>query len=300
MKISLIGLSGCGKTSIYLTTLGGMVHNKVKKLSPTIMYDVRNHNYLGLQISLWDFGGQEKYREAYLESPEVLANTTVLICVLDLHCPQDFNDAKTYFEDVYSTIKQNGGNPITYIFYHKYDTEDYPNEQLQKNLAEAKALSIFPKLKPVSHLTSIYKQNKLSEIMKQILIADFENLRHNVEQAQKSLQELHSKIIVCDINGNIVTHNIRGFTTGMKLREDLWDYISGCNILRETFLTTKSAKFSAKSHEKKLDLYIFSYILCVLIVAEENSPTDPQEYIDNLLNEMQIFADLIIEADKAE
>jgi ABC-type dipeptide/oligopeptide/nickel transport system ATPase component len=177
MKISLVGLSGCGKTSIYLTTLGGMVPTKVKKLSPTIMYEVRNHNYLGLQISLWDFGGQEKYREAYLESPEVLANTTVLICVLDLHRPQDFNTAKTYFEDVYSTIKQDGENPLPYIFYHKSDTEDYPNEQLQKNLARAKALSIFAKLKHVSHLISIYRQNELSEIMRQILIADIENLR---------------------------------------------------------------------------------------------------------------------------
>jgi hypothetical protein len=35
-------------------------------------------------------------------------------------------------------------------------------------------------------------------------------------------------------------------------------------------------------------------------MTEEKSPTDSQERIENLLNEIQIFADLIIEADKAD
>ena len=68
MKISVVGLSGCGKTSIYSTTLGGMTPMEVKDLGPTVMYEVKSHNYLGLQISLWDFGGQEKYRQSYLDS----------------------------------------------------------------------------------------------------------------------------------------------------------------------------------------------------------------------------------------
>ncbi|MHA1443742.1 MAG: ADP-ribosylation factor-like protein [Candidatus Hodarchaeales archaeon] len=108
MKISVVGLSGCGKTSIYSTTLGGMTPMEVKDLGPTVMYEVKSHNYLGLQISLWDFGGQEKYRQNYLETPKLLANTTILIFVIDLHTPENFEQADQYFSDIYSAVKEQG------------------------------------------------------------------------------------------------------------------------------------------------------------------------------------------------
>ena len=228
MKISLVGLSGCGKTSIYSTTLGGMTPLEVKHLGPTVMYEVKTHNYLGLQISLWDFGGQEKYRQSYLETPNILANTTMLIFILDLHHPEDFEKANEYFSDIYSAIKDGGGDPKLHIFYHKYDTEDYQESLLQENFSN----------------TSIYRQEELSEIFRQILIVDFEKLRKSVENAQNQLSELKSKIIVSDVNGNVITHNIKGFSTGIQLREDLRDYILPCNVLRENFLSTESASFS--------------------------------------------------------
>ena len=293
MKISLVGLSGCGKTSIYFTTLGGMAPTEVKDLVPTVMYEVKSHYYLGLQISLWDFGGQEKNRKRYLETPKILVNTTILICVLDLHCPQDFNKAKTYFEDVYFAIKQGGGDPRLYIFYHKHDTEDYPKKQLKKNLTKAKALSIFSDLKPESYITSIYRQEELNEILRQILIADFKQLRENVEQVRKHLLKLHSDIIICDMNGNVITHNIKWFATGMQLEEDLRDYILGCNLLCNHFFSTESMIFSAKSQEKKLDLYVLDHVLTVLVMTDEDAPADPSEGIEDLLKEMQIFADMI-------
>ena len=177
MKISLVGLSGCGKTSIYSTTLGGMTPSEVKHLGPTVMYEVKTHNYLGLEISLWDFGGQEKYRQSYLETPKILANTTKLIFILDLHHPEDFDKANDYFFDIYSAIKDSGGDPQVHIFYHKYDTEDYPKTQLQENLEKAKQLPFILELKPESSITSIYRQEELSEIFRQILIADFDKLK---------------------------------------------------------------------------------------------------------------------------
>ncbi|UCG03749.1 MAG: hypothetical protein JSW11_07135 [Candidatus Heimdallarchaeota archaeon] len=293
MKISIIGLNACGKTSIYLTTLGGMAPNEVKDLDSTVLYEVWNHYYLGLQISLWDFGGQEKYRSSCLETPKLLVNSTILICVLDLHCPQDFNKARSYFEDVYFSIKQNGGDPRLYIFYHKYDTKDYPKKQLEKNLALAKALFNSSVLKPKSYLTSIYRQEELNEILRQILIADFKQLKKNFEQVRKRLLNLPSDIIICDMNGNVITHNIKWFTTGMQLEEDLRDYVFGCNMLSHYFFSTKSTSFSAKSHEKKLDLYVLNHVLTVLIITYEDTPVDPSEGIKDLLKEVQIFADVI-------
>jgi small GTP-binding protein len=298
MKISLVGLSGCGKTSIYSTTMGGMAPMEVKNLGPTVMYEVKSHNYLGLQISLWDFGGQEKYRQSYLETPKLLSNTTILILVLDLHSPESFDEANRYFTDVYSAIKGSGGDPRLLVFYHKYDTEDYVESKLKENLNKAKELPFIHEYEPDSFITSIYRQEELSEIFRQILVSDFEQLQESVEQAQEHLAKLNSKIIISDVNGNVVTHNIKGFSTGIQLREDLRDYIFACNVLRENFLDTESASFSASSDQKNLKLHVFKYVLSVLIMADDDTKTDPPEAIDGLLREMEIFADLIVDASR--
>lgn len=301
MKISLVGLSGCGKTSIYSITLGGMAPMEVKDLGPTVMYEVKSHNYLGLQISLWDFGGQEKYRQSYLETPKLLANTTILIFVLDLHHPEDFADANRYFSDVFSAIQEYGGDPRLVILYHKYDTEDYPKEQLEENLVRAKELPFICENSPEFFITSIYRQEELSEVFRQILIADFEKLKESVENAQKHLMKLNSKVIVSDVNGNVITHSIKGFSTGIQLREDLRDYILSCNVLRENFLSSNSASFSAVSDTKKLKLHIFSFVLAVLLMVDEGAAVaDPPEDIEALLKEMEIFAELIIDASEEE
>jgi GTPase SAR1 family protein len=300
MKISLVGLSGCGKTSIYSTTMGGMSPMDVKDLGPTVMYEVKSHNYLGLQISLWDFGGQEKYRQSYLETPKLLANTDILILVLDLHFPDQFERADNYFKEVYRAIKENGGDPRIKIFYHKYDTEDYPKDKLEENLKKAKELPFIKEINPKPFITSIYRQEELSEIFRQILVSDFEKLKTSVEHAQEHLSKLKSKIIISDVNGNVVTHNIKGFATGIQLREDLRDYILACNVLRENFLTTESASFSAISDKKRLKLHVFSYVLAVLIMIDEGGEFDPPEIIENLLKEMEIFAELIIDASREE
>ena len=295
MKISLVGLSGCGKTSIYSITMGGMTPIDVKDLGPTVMYEVKSHNYLGLQISLWDFGGQEEYRKSYLETPKLLTNTNILVCVLDLHSPDTFDKANQYFQDVYNSIIENGGEPKVKIFYHKHDTQDYPQDKLDENLTKAKELSFISQFSSETFLTSIYRQEELSDIFRKLLISDFEKLQESVEHAYNHLAKLNSKIIVSDVNGNVVTHNISGFATGIQLREDLRDYILACNVLRENFLTTESAAFTANSETKKLKLHVFHYVLSVLIMEDEDTKADPPEAIEELLKEMGMFADLIID-----
>ncbi len=300
MKISVVGLSGCGKTSIYSTTFGGMTPNEVKDLGPTVMYEVKSHNYLGLQISLWDFGGQEDYRKSYLETPMLLANTTILIFVLDLHHPEDFHLADEYFDDVYTAIKDQGGDPRIKIFYHKYDTEDYDETKLEDSLAKAKKLPFIVKHTPREFLTSVYRQEELNDFIRQIMIADFEELKKSVEGAQEQLSKLKSKIIITDVNGNVITHNIKGYSTGIQLREDLREYILACNVLRENFLTSESAFFTASSAVKKLEAHIFSYVLTVLLMIDEEEPADSPEELAELLKEMEIFAELLIEISSEE
>ena len=136
----------------------------------------------------------------------------------------------------------------------------------------------------------------MSEFIKQILIGDFEQLRKSVEGAQEALSKLKSKIIISDVNGNVITHNIKGFASGIQLREDLRDYILACNVLRENFLGADSSFFEASSDKKKLNIYIYNYVLAVMLMLDEGAPADTPEAIQDLLSEMKLFAEMIIEA----
>ena len=75
-------------------------------------------------------------------------------------------------------------------------------------------------------------------ILRDILVANYEDLQKHVQNAEKQLAEIKAKIIVSDVSGNVIVHNVPGISSGLQLRGDLRDYISACNTLRENFFMT--------------------------------------------------------------
>ncbi|NHI92198.1 MAG: hypothetical protein EAX96_06810 [Candidatus Lokiarchaeota archaeon] len=300
MKISLVGLSGCGKTSIYATTFASKKPEETKEFAPTVMYEIRNHPYLGVNVSFFDFGGQEDYRSSYFEKPDVFKETNVLIPIIDLHDPEKMSEAEIYFKKIVDTLKNLSLSPEVIIFYHKYDSEGYQKELLEANLKKAK--SVFPKIfagfKCKESITSIYEQEKLSIIFRDILLANYADIEQHVENAEKQLSEISAKIIVSDISGNVIVHNVPGISTGLQLRADLRDFISSCNTIRENFFNTDSVKFvgSTKEADKEIDIYIFKYILSVLIMGANLEDKKTAEQLEILLKDLELFADLVVKA----
>ncbi len=127
MKISLVGLSGCGKTSLYLIGFTEATPEQTKSLSPTILYETRRHPFLGLNVGIWDMGGQEEFREEYMQKPEVFKGTDILIPVVSLHEPGTFEEARDYFKDLLELYRKNNEKPRIFLFLHKYDTERIDN-----------------------------------------------------------------------------------------------------------------------------------------------------------------------------
>lgn len=300
VKISLVGLAGCGKTSIYGTTFAGKSPIETKDFAPTVMYEVRRHPYLGLNVAIFDFGGQAQYRDSYLEKPEIFAETDVLIPIVDLHDAAKFETAKEYFLKIMDLYEKSVKKPIIIIFLHKYDTEEFDKDQLETNLKKAK--DIFPKAlekwNPKVQITSIYDREKLSMILRDILVANYESLQEHVQNAEKQLAEINAKIIVSDVSGNVIVHNVPGISSGLQLRGDLRDFISSCNTLRENFFMTDSAVFQGESEksEKQLELHVFKFILSVLIMRGKDIDVDSEQKIKTLLKDMRLFADLVVSA----
>ncbi|MHA1269470.1 MAG: ADP-ribosylation factor-like protein [Candidatus Helarchaeota archaeon] len=300
MKISLVGLSGCGKTSIYATTFAFKRPEDTEHFAPTVMYEVRNHPYLGLNVSIFDFGGQSQYRESYLEKKEVFKETDILIPIIDLHDKNSFQEAANYFSKIVEAFRTFDRRPRVVIFYHKYDSKNFEKEALEVNYQEAKKMiaEIFKDCDTTEYKTSIYNQEQLSMIFRDLLVANYKDLQKQVESAQDLLKNISAKIIISDINGNVIVHNVSGVATGLQLRADLRDFISSCNTLRENFFRSDSVRFAGTTQEsnKEINIYIFKYILSVLIMGENLSDEKFQESISQLLKDMELFAQLVVKA----
>lgn len=299
MKISLVGLSGCGKTSLYSVAFAEKTPEDTKNLAPTILYETRRHPFLGLQVGIFDFGGQEDYRREYMEKPEVFKGTDILIPIVDLHDPNNFAQAKEYFEGLLDIYRKNNEKPKIFLFLHKYDVEDYQKELLDTNVKNAKELflDMFKDYDFNYMLTSIYEHDKLAKTFRDILIASYADLKSHVEKAEELLQEIKAKIIVSDISGNVIVHNVQGVSSGLTLRSDLRDFINACNTVRENMFMNDSATFKGISEDgKEIELYIIKYILSVLVMKSGEIDMGSQDKISTLLNDMKLFADLVISA----
>jgi GTPase SAR1 family protein len=299
MKISLVGLGGCGKTSLYSVAFAEKSPQDTKALSPTILYETRRHPFLGLQVGIFDFGGQEQYRKEYMEKPDIFKGTDILIPIVDLHDPNNFDQAKEYFMGLLDIYRKNNEKPKVFLFLHKYDSEQYEKELLDTNVKKAKEIfvDIFKDYDFEYMLTSIYDQDKLAKAFRDILIASYADLKSHVEKAEERLEEIKAKIIISDISGNVIVHNVQGVSSGLTLRGDLRDFINACNTVRENIFMNDSASFKGASEDgKEIELHIFKYILSVLIMKSEELDKDSQDKLNTLLNDMKLFADLVISA----
>lgn len=297
MKLSLIGLGGCGKTSLYSVAFAEKSAEDTKRLSPTILYETRRHPFLGLQVGIFDFGGQEQYRKEYLEKPEIFRGTDILIPIVDLHDPAKFEEAKEYFAGLLEIYRKNNEKPSIYLLLHKYDTEAYQKELLDSNVKKAKDtfLDLFKDYDFNYLLTSIYEQDKLAKVFRDILISSYSELKTHVEKAEAQLEEIKAKVIIADISGNVISHNVQGVSSGLTLRGDLRDFINACNTVRENVFMSDSANFKGRSEDgKEIELYIFKYIISVLVMKSGAIDMASQDKLNMLLNDMKLFADLII------
>ena len=295
----MVGLSGCGKTSVYSVAFAAKTPEDTKRLSPTILYETRRHPFLGLQVGIFDFGGQDQFRTEYMAKPEIFRGTDILIPVVDLHEPDTFEDAKQYFIDLLDLYRKNNEKPRVFLFLHKYDTESYPKELLDTNVKNAKEifLDVFKDYDFDFMLTSIYEQDKLAKVFRDVLISQYAELKSHVEKAEKQLDEIKAKVIIADISGNVIVHNVQGVSSGLTLRGDLREFINACNTVRENIFMSDSAKFWGRDGDgKEIELHIFKYIISVLVMKSGDLDRDSQDKLNMLLNDMKLFADLIISA----
>ncbi|MHA1302992.1 MAG: ADP-ribosylation factor-like protein, partial [Candidatus Heimdallarchaeaceae archaeon] len=118
-KTIFSGLSKAGKTSI-VYSLKSITHTP--KVTTGLSQDYVKLAGNNVQIS--DMGGQSRFREIYLLTPEMyFARTKLLFYVIDIQEKETLGDSLEYLERVLSIYRYLREKPYIAIFFHKYDPD---------------------------------------------------------------------------------------------------------------------------------------------------------------------------------
>ncbi|TFF90787.1 MAG: hypothetical protein EU548_01260 [Promethearchaeota archaeon] len=142
LKLAFTGLDNAGKTSI-LNVLEKQ-YSKLSSMKPTTGVERRTVNVLGYRIVNWDLGGQQKYRDDYLdEEARVFEGTDLLFYVVDISSRERFYEALEYYKNVLWEVfesKKSETIPFIIICLHKFDPDLRDDKLVSENIDLAKNL----------------------------------------------------------------------------------------------------------------------------------------------------------------
>lgn len=160
IKIIILGLDNCGKTSISLLLQRKNKLSYFTSLSPTRGYDTQffKDKTTNSEIVIWDLGGQEQHRDDHLKNllSEYMVGSNKLIFVIDIQDVERYDLALDYLNKVMMELKRGNIRVKLSIFLHKFDSDIGLNEESISGLKK-KIKEIIPKEFDYNiYTTSIY------------------------------------------------------------------------------------------------------------------------------------------------
>ena len=174
-KIGLLGLANAGKTSVLKTILHEF--EAFATLLPTTGVDRTDIDFFGRKVLIWDFGGQEIYRNAYLARPAMyFQGIKYLYYVIDAQDVEKLQESINYFDQILKNTMEYSDNVRVFLFFHKIDPDyqgdvvfvDIENTFLEHVLPQLNAYEINP---TVFH-TSIFKPTSVISAFIQPLLGN--------------------------------------------------------------------------------------------------------------------------------
>ncbi|MFX1497615.1 MAG: ADP-ribosylation factor-like protein [Promethearchaeota archaeon] len=146
-KVVVMGLDNSGKTSIVLSVTGKVNLLNYLSLDPTLGHNIINFNSINSKFNIWDLGGQESFRDEYLDNfAEYITGASKLIFVIDIQDVLRYDLALKYFESTLKRIEEMNLNLDLTLFLHKYDPD---LKELRPEITEKMILDLIEELKNV-------------------------------------------------------------------------------------------------------------------------------------------------------
>jgi len=119
-KIAILGVSNAGKTSIVKILTREFEMLTIVK--PTLGIERSILEIFGNEVIIWDFGGQEIYRNKYLSAPErYFDQISYVYYVVDIQDAKILEESINYFHAIFDNIKIYSPNAKIIILFHKND-----------------------------------------------------------------------------------------------------------------------------------------------------------------------------------
>ena len=135
-KIIIMGLDNSGKTSIVLCLKGVKNLSSCSSVNPTRGFEINKFHTLGSEYNIWDFGGQEQYREEYFKNFKAhIKGVSKLIYVIDIQDKERYNISLEYLTRIITLLKQEKFNLDFSLFLHKFDPDlEFTNRSIKEEV----------------------------------------------------------------------------------------------------------------------------------------------------------------------
>ncbi|MFO8017693.1 MAG: ADP-ribosylation factor-like protein [Promethearchaeia archaeon] len=140
IKIVYAGLDYAGKTS-FLKAIKEK-YSEIIKLLPTKGLDRSEEKLFSQQnsqISIWDLGGQKRYRDKYIKQSKIyLYNIDLLFYIIDVQDSERMNEALKLYKDIINSLKELNESPPIVICLNKYDPDLQESTEINNNIDKLK------------------------------------------------------------------------------------------------------------------------------------------------------------------
>ena len=208
-KVLVAGLDAAGKTSL-LSKFGGRLGiSDMIATHPTKGVVRMKFGTSNLSLFIWDLGGQEEYRERYLNNPEqYFIQLDLLIYVIDVQDPERFEESLEYLDNILDSLVMLEESPYVLLFIHKYDPDLKGDPKILLNIELLKD-NISELLKSKNYdfelevyLTSIYSlishEPQFAKYIKNLMTAGYSLTDPTVKKVEglgKTLEETLNAVI---------------------------------------------------------------------------------------------------------
>ena len=137
-KIVIMGLDNSGKSSIVLCLKGVKNLTSFSAIKPTRGFEINKFKTLGSDFNIWDFGGQEKFREDYIKNfNNHIKGANKFIYVLDIQDNKRYDLSLEYLAKIIALLQEKKLNPDFSLFLHKFDPDiEVINKEINEELIE--------------------------------------------------------------------------------------------------------------------------------------------------------------------
>lgn len=162
-KVIILGLDNSGKTCILVSLKDDTNLLSYFSLKPTKSINIERFNLENnIEMAIWDFGGQEHYREEYLKDFSKYADgVDKAIYVIDVQDIERYDLALKYLEEIINCLQEENIILEISIFLHKYDPNISKKEKFRNidQLVKEKIIKQIKEIFPPEYKFKVFKSS---------------------------------------------------------------------------------------------------------------------------------------------